>query len=165
MKELALAVPTEAVIRTGKRTLVMVALEQGRFEPVAVTLGREVGDQIVITAGLSEGERVVASGQFLIDSEASLKGIKVRSPAELPQPPTMTLHESTATITELDPGEVMLDHGPFKTLAMPGMEMSFPLAKPELTQGLKVGDRVTVFVLQSDEGLIVERLEKVGGGL
>ncbi len=164
MKELALAVPTEAVIRTGKRTLVMVALEEGRFEPVAVTLGREVGDQIVIKTGLSEGERVVASGQFLIDSEASLKGIKVRSPAELPQSPVVTLHEATATITELAPGEVMLDHGPFKTLAMPGMEMSFPLAQPALTQGFKLGDRVTVFVRQSDEGLVVERLEKVGGG-
>ncbi len=163
--ESALAVPTEAVIRTGKRTLVMVALKEGRFEPVAVTLGREVGDQIVIKTGLSEGEQVVASGQFLIDSEASLKGFKMRSPAELPQSPVVTLHESTATITELVPGEVMLDHGPFKTLAMPGMEMSFPLAQPALTQGFKLGDRVTVFVRQSDEGLIVERLEKVGGGL
>jgi Cu(I)/Ag(I) efflux system membrane fusion protein len=70
----ALAVPTEAVIRTGKRSVVMLA-EQGDFRPVEVTLGREVGDKTVVTSGLSEGQQVVASGQFLLDSEASLRGL------------------------------------------------------------------------------------------
>jgi Cu(I)/Ag(I) efflux system membrane fusion protein len=69
-----LAVPTEAVIRTGKRALVMLA-EQGGFRPVEVTLGQEVGDRTVITSGLTEGQEVVASGQFLLDSEASLRGL------------------------------------------------------------------------------------------
>ena len=77
-KSTALAVPTEAIIRTGKRALVMVAKKQGRFTPVAVTLGNEVDNQTVITAGLSEGEQIVASGQFLIDSEASLSGVEAR---------------------------------------------------------------------------------------
>ncbi len=70
----ALAVPTEAVIRTGKRAVVMLA-EQGGFRPVAVTLGPETGDHTVITSGLAEGQQVVASGQFLLDSEASLRGL------------------------------------------------------------------------------------------
>lgn len=74
-----LAVPTEAVIRTGKRALVMVAETDGRFTPVEVTLGREVGNQTVIASGLNEGQQIVASGQFLIDSEASLKGIEARA--------------------------------------------------------------------------------------
>lgn len=78
-KESALAVPTEAVIRTGKRALVMVASDQNRFTPVEVMLGREVGNQTVIATGLGEGQRVVASGQFLIDSEASLKGVEARN--------------------------------------------------------------------------------------
>jgi len=77
-KESALVVPTEAVIRTGKRALVMVASDQNRFTPVEVMLGREVGNQTVIATGVSEGQQVVASGQFLIDSEASLKGIEAR---------------------------------------------------------------------------------------
>ena len=77
-KGTALAVPTEAIIRTGKRALVIVAKEQGRFTPVAVTLGNEVNNQTVITAGLSEGEQIIASGQFLIDSEASLSGVEAR---------------------------------------------------------------------------------------
>jgi Cu(I)/Ag(I) efflux system membrane fusion protein len=71
----ALAVPTEAVIRTGRRALVMVAGDGGRYRPQEVTLGPELGDRTVIRAGLDEGQQVVASGQFLLDSEASLLGI------------------------------------------------------------------------------------------
>lgn len=72
--DMALAVPTEAIIRTGQRTMVMVALGDGRFEPVAITLGPELGKLTVVTDGLTEGQQVVASAQFLLDSEASLTG-------------------------------------------------------------------------------------------
>jgi hypothetical protein len=64
----------EAVIRTGRRTVVIVALDGGRFAPTEIEIGRRSGDQIEVRRGLSEGQRVVASGQFLIDSEASLTG-------------------------------------------------------------------------------------------
>ncbi|WP_375398912.1 efflux RND transporter periplasmic adaptor subunit [uncultured Sphingomonas sp.] len=74
----ALLVPSEAVIRTGKRTLVMLALDKGRFRPAEVRIGREAGGQTEILAGLAAGEKVVASGQFLLDSEASLTGIAAR---------------------------------------------------------------------------------------
>ena len=74
----ALVVPSEAVIRTGKRTLVMLALPGGRFRPAEVEIGRESNGQTEILAGLGAGEKVVASGQFLLDSEASLSGIPAR---------------------------------------------------------------------------------------
>ncbi len=80
----ALAVPTEAVIRTGRRALVMVAGDGGRYRPQEVTLGLEVGDKTVIRAGLDEGQQVVASGQFLLDSEASLLGIGAGPAADRP---------------------------------------------------------------------------------
>lgn len=70
----ALLVPTEAVIRTGKRTVVIVAEAEGRFRPVEVTLGPEHEGTIVILEGLEAGQQVVTSGQFLLDSEASLRG-------------------------------------------------------------------------------------------
>lgn len=73
----ALLVPSEAVIRTGTRILVMRAEKAGRYQPVEVTVGAENAGMTEITAGLAEGERVVASGQFLIDSEASLSGVDV----------------------------------------------------------------------------------------
>lgn len=74
----ALLVPSEAVIRTGTRTLVMLAAGDGRYHPAEVRIGRDAGGQTEILAGLAPGEKVVASGQFLLDSEASLTGITVR---------------------------------------------------------------------------------------
>lgn len=160
-KESALAVPTEAVIRTGKRSLVMVAAEGGRYAPVEVTLGREVGDRTVIKSGLSEGQQVVVSGQFLLDSEASLKGITAQAPAA--KPVAVPLHEADARIVALSDQEIILAHGPFKTLSMPGMTMPFSLANLGLAQGLKKGDRVRVGVRETDNGLVVERLQKLEG--
>ena len=75
---LALLVPGEAVIRTGTRTIVMLATGDGRYHPAEVRVGRESGGQTEILEGLGAGEKVVASGQFLLDSEASLTGIAVR---------------------------------------------------------------------------------------
>jgi Cu(I)/Ag(I) efflux system membrane fusion protein len=70
-----LVVPTEAVIRTGKRAVVLVRKENGAFESREVAIGQEVGDDIEVTQGLAESEQVVASGQFLIDSEARLRSV------------------------------------------------------------------------------------------
>ncbi len=70
-----LLVPAEAVISSGKRAVVLVAGDGNSIRPVAVGLGRERGEEIEIVSGLEEGQKVVASGQFLIDSEANLKGI------------------------------------------------------------------------------------------
>jgi Cu(I)/Ag(I) efflux system membrane fusion protein len=73
-----LLVPTEAVIHTGTRDLVIVSTGANRFEPVAVRVGGEYGTRTRVVAGLEAGQKVVASGQFLIDSEASLRGIAAR---------------------------------------------------------------------------------------
>ena len=75
----ALLVPSEAVIRTGTRTIVMLAMNDGRYHPAEVRTGREGAGKTEILAGLTVGEKVVASGQFLLDSEASLTGIAVRA--------------------------------------------------------------------------------------
>ena len=68
-----LAIPREALIRTGTRTAVVLALGGGRFQPTDVVAGAEFGDWIEIRSGLKEGDNVVVSGQFLIDSESSLR--------------------------------------------------------------------------------------------
>jgi membrane fusion protein, copper/silver efflux system len=81
-RETALVIPSEAVIRSGTRNLVIIALEGNRFQPVEVTTGRDVYDgnagKTTILKGLEVGQQVVSSGQFLIDSEASLKGVMAR---------------------------------------------------------------------------------------
>lgn len=78
-------VPSEAVIRTGRRTLVMLAEDAGRYRPIEVQLGQENDGKTAVLKGLQEGQQVVSSGQFLLDSEASLKGI-VASPQEASPP-------------------------------------------------------------------------------
>lgn len=153
-----LRVPSEALIRTGKRTLVMVAEKAGRYRPVEVRTGAESGEFTAVLDGLQEGQQVVVSGQFLLDSEASLAGLTT---APAPQTPAaIPLHPSEGEIVELSKTELTIKHGPFKTLNMPGMTMSFPLARPELAQSLKVGDRVQFAVREADDGLVVERIEK-----
>lgn len=159
-EDAALLVPTEALIRTGRRTLVMVAEEGGRFRPVEVRTGRETEDRTVILAGLEEGQQVVASGQFLLDSEASLRGLTA-APTEMFMPSAPALHEAEGTVVGIEDDMIFLAHGPFPTLNMPGMTMGFPLADPALTEGLQEDDRVRVGVRESDEGLTIEAIEKL----
>jgi Cu(I)/Ag(I) efflux system membrane fusion protein len=73
-----LALPKEALIQTGHQQRVILALGDGHFQPHPVQTGQEFGDWIEITAGLTPSDEVVVSGQFLIDSEASLKGSLAR---------------------------------------------------------------------------------------
>jgi Cu(I)/Ag(I) efflux system membrane fusion protein len=67
-----LRIPREALIRTGQGDRVIVVRGEGRFRPVTVKPGIESGDYIEILSGLAEGQEIVVSGQFLIDSESSL---------------------------------------------------------------------------------------------
>ena len=72
-RENTLMVPTEAVIYTGRRSVVIVAVGEGKFRPVQVVTGAESSGKTEILTGLEKGQMVVASGQFLIDSEANLR--------------------------------------------------------------------------------------------
>ncbi|WP_281301597.1 MULTISPECIES: efflux RND transporter periplasmic adaptor subunit [unclassified Iodidimonas] len=69
-----LSIPSMALIRTGDMERVIVALGEGRFRPAEVRSGILSGDEIEILEGLAPGDRVVTSGQFLLDSEASIRG-------------------------------------------------------------------------------------------
>ena len=73
--------PTEAVIQTGRRAVVIVTEKDGNFSPVEVDVGSEAAGQTEIRKGLEAGQQVVVSGQFLLDSEASLKGAVTRMSA------------------------------------------------------------------------------------
>jgi len=112
-----LAVPSEAILRSGQRTLAIVALGEGRFEPRPVRLGIDGGDGWVeVSEGLREGERVVTSGQFLIDSESRLQEA-VQKMLE-PQPEEAG-HEGPAPTAAM-PGDTAMD--PHAAHDMPAME-------------------------------------------
>lgn len=66
-----LLIPREALIRTGNQSRVVLAMGEGRFKSVAVQVGHITEDQVEIISGLDEGERIVTSAQFLLDSESS----------------------------------------------------------------------------------------------
>ena len=70
-----LIVPDDAVLDAGKRQVVYVDKGEGNFEPRAVGIGMRADGMVEIISGLKAGERVASSANFLIDSEAKLKGI------------------------------------------------------------------------------------------
>jgi Cu(I)/Ag(I) efflux system membrane fusion protein len=138
-----LAVPTEAVIQTGTRSVVVVK-DGERFRAATVKTGAEMAGRTEILEGLKAGERVVASGQFLIDSESSLKGAldRLEGPAQVPS--KGTTHPGRGRVTAVDPGKgrVELDHEPIPTLKWPQMTMEFGVADKAALAKLKKGDAV-----------------------
>ena len=158
----AIIVPSEAIIATGARNLVMLASGNGRYRPAEVKIGREGGGQTEILAGLSPGEKVIVSGQFLVDSEASLSGIKVR-PIDGDQksaPTKMSGYQTSGRIEAIKNGAVTLSHEPVPALKWPAMTMDFKLAKPGLLRGFKKGDRVTFRFMQMKTGSTITSISR-----
>jgi Cu(I)/Ag(I) efflux system membrane fusion protein len=141
-----LLVPSEAVIYTGKRSVVIVAEGQGKFRPVEVSTGAESGELIEIRQGLHAGERVVASGQFLIDSEASLTGVLARmNDSRSPAPSTdhkPITHRGEGKVVAFEGNRVVLQHGPIASVGWSSMTMPFIAPPQGLPRGLEVGDAV-----------------------
>ncbi|SCW89404.1 membrane fusion protein, Cu(I)/Ag(I) efflux system [Sphingobium faniae] len=161
----ALLVPSEAVIRTGKRALVMLALPQGRYRPAEVQTGAEAGGQTEILAGLAEGEKVVASGQFLIDSEASLLGIEARpisgaTRAPRAETPASGAYHTSGRIESIAGDRITLSHEAVPALKWPAMTMTFRLSTPALARSFKKGDRVVFGFDQAADGPVVRTLSR-----
>jgi Cu(I)/Ag(I) efflux system membrane fusion protein len=127
----AILVPSEAVIHTGKRTVVVLAQEgqdgKQRLAPVDVEVGAEAGGMTEIRKGLEAGRKVVVSGQFLIDSEASLKATTTR----LAEGATVAVktHRAQGKVEAIDDKAVTLSHGAIPTAKMGAMTMEFQLAR------------------------------------
>ena len=139
-----LVVPSEAVIRTGKRAVVIVRKADGAFEPRDVSTGADLGDDTEIVSGLNEGEQVVASGQFLIDSEARLRSVlgSMASPAATAAAPAAVLHQAEGKVESVAPDGLTISHGPVATLKWPSMTMGFAKASPEAFPDIRPGDLV-----------------------
>jgi Cu(I)/Ag(I) efflux system membrane fusion protein len=174
-----LLLPSDAVIHTGQRSVVMVAEGDGRFTPVEVRTGREVGDQTEVLQGLQVGQKVVRSGQFLIDSEASLNGLLARlSPAQeagmdkpmqmKEQPGTMptATHQTPAEIKAVDGDTVTLYHPAIPALQWPAMTMDFGLPPADQRpKGLAAGQSVQIeFEMRDGDIPRINRIQPAASG-
>lgn len=144
-----LVVPAEAVIRTGTRSVAIVRKDGGSFEPRDVTLGADLGDTIEVLQGLKEGDEVVASGQFLVDSEARLRSAL----GSLAAPPAASAPASAAAAANLtysaqgkveavEADSITITHGPVPALKWPGMTMGFGKPDPKGFADVRPGDQV-----------------------
>ena len=163
--EKSLLIPTEAIIQTGTRTVVMLAEDHGAFRPVEVETGIESGGQTEIKRGLQAGQRVVVSSQFLIDSEASLKGVEVR-PNQAPKADAASdaRHTGEAIVESIDANAIMLSHGPIPSLKWPDMTMEFKLGEVGKTGQAKAiarGDRVRFRFYRSGNDFVLDSIEKL----
>jgi len=97
--ERALLIPKEALIRTGNQDRVVLALGEGSFKSIAVSVGRYDSESVEILKGLSEGEKVVSSAQFLLDSESSKSSDFKRMNHEATQNETVEMNKSNSNGT------------------------------------------------------------------
>lgn len=155
----ALLVPSEAVIRTGTRNLVMLAEGEGKYRQVEVKTGAEQDGRTEITRGIKAGDKVVVSGQFLIDSEASLNAEGHRASE---QPSTAPHHTGEGVVEMIDGPEIMISHGAVKSANMGAMTMGFQAPKagaPALTPG----DRIRFeFAIEDSGAFQIYKIEPLG---
>lgn len=156
-----LVLPAEAVIRTGRRAVVYLVDGPGRYRPVQVEIGRDLGDRLEVLSGLQAGQEVVASGQFLIDSEASMQGLLPRQAGgSNTGAAEVAVHAAVGKVVELTGSEITLDHGPVPSLQWGAMEMAFKLPRPDAAPGVKVGDTVRFEFVQTDDGFEIRSLQR-----
>lgn len=150
-----LHVPREAVIRGGSVDRVVLALGEGRFRAQAVELGIEAGDRIEIRAGVSAGDRIVTSGQFLIDSESNIDTALARMDPRMETDMEDAQPESARVAAvvrgvDVEARRITLDHAPIEAWSWPAMTMDFNVADAAVLAGLDEGQSVEVVIEASD---------------
>ena len=161
-----LAVPVQAVIRTGAQDRVVLALGDGRYKSIAVTIGNQFNDVYAVIDGLVAGDEVVTSAQFLLDSESSISSdfLRMEAPSQVPMqiPSHVPVQESeiTSAWTHATVNDVMfsdrlvnLTHGPLDAFNMMGMTMNFAVAAEIDIQQFQVGDQVHVEIVEGMFGM------------
>lgn len=167
-----LTVPDSAVIDSGTRRVVLVQLQEGRFEPREVRLGARGEAHVQVLEGVREGEQVVVAANFLIDAESNLKAAigslggasgqpapAAAAPAAAPSaaqpaPAGAVSHKAQGTVDGLDAkaGTISLNHGPVPSLKWPAMTMEFRVAHAALLQGLAPGAAVEFEFVERQPG-------------
>ena len=160
-KDNVLTIPSEALIRVGGSQRVIQALGDGRFQPREIKTGLESGDYIEVVDGVDEGDQIVVSAQFLIDSEASVKASMQRMQPMDGTGKDMEIDETEilrkgiptmGTVTGIVPETrvIRIEHEPVPELEWPVMNMEFNLMPGQSLDSINVGDRIH-FTLTIDD--------------
>ncbi|WP_058911730.1 efflux RND transporter periplasmic adaptor subunit [Entomohabitans teleogrylli] len=150
-----LAIPEEALIATGSHNRVLLADSEGHFAPQEVVTGAMADSWVEIISGLKPGQRVVASGQFLIDSEASLRSALN---GETPAAPALTEYQTTGIVKTISPQAITITHQPVPELKWGVMTMDFtPGAQLDL-QDIAPGSRVMFRFTMDEQGIVITHL-------
>ncbi|WP_105265128.1 efflux RND transporter periplasmic adaptor subunit [Pseudoalteromonas sp. T1lg76] len=145
-----MVVPKESVIRTGQQDRVVLDFGDGQFKSVAVTLGRVGENEVEILTGLEEGDVVVTSAQFLIDSESSKSSDFKRMYHD--EVPTSVWMEGEVNSVMAGHRMVNITHGPAKEWDWPEMTMDFTVADSVDIDALKSGQTLHFEVTKTDDG-------------
>ncbi|GJG98228.1 efflux RND transporter periplasmic adaptor subunit [Cupriavidus pauculus] len=161
-----LQIPSEAVIRTGQRNVVIVDAGPKGYVATEVRTGHESDGMTEVVSGLNAGQKVVTSGQFLIDSEASLRGTSERlaSPAGASAlAATVLEHEGIGRIEAVNAAGLTISHGPIPSAQWGAMTMDFAAHDPAMLKGLKPGDRIRFrFSLDQDGAATLSSVQPTG---
>jgi Cu(I)/Ag(I) efflux system membrane fusion protein len=167
-----LLVPSEAVIANGKQSVVLVAGDNNSMHSVVVTTGRDIGNDTEILSGLAEGQKVIASGQFLIDSEANLKSALPKFVAEQGAANNahadhamqmLALYRGTGKVERITATAITLSHAPIHDLQWGAMTMDFNKPQPDAFKDIKIGQDVTFAFREGKSGYDLEQIELIAG--
>lgn len=159
-----LVIPEQAVIRTGTRNVVIVGHEQGRFEPVVVQLGQSDGNKIAILKGLKAGQKVVISGQFLIDSEANLQGVldklNTGQSKTSSQVVKTSIYQGIGKVEKVTAQDITISHQAIPELGWGAMTMSFKQPVQPFTQ-IQQGDQVRFSFTHARDTYVISDISKM----
>ena len=172
-KENTIVIPLEGLIRTGREERVIISLGEGKFEAREVKAGIESGEYVEILHGVNAGDKIVTSGQFLIDSEASMRGSLRRlsepgssetSDASNMEPDMSSKIVSGSGVVQLimaDERKLNLQHEPIKELGWPAMTMDFSVAEGVDISELSANDEVMFQLEQRDDLYLIVSVHKM----
>ncbi|MFJ5348520.1 efflux RND transporter periplasmic adaptor subunit [Pectobacterium parvum] len=154
-----LAIPQEALLVSGSQNRVLLSDGNGYFTPRNVTAGATLGDWVEIIDGLKAGDNVVTSGQFLIDSEASLRSALPQFDTETsanPATPTAPAgYRTQGVIRAINGNQATIEHEAVPALNWSPMTMDFTLPSSGLPQGVGIGSTVSFQFSMDDSGIRV----------
>jgi len=139
----------------------MVDAGSAGYVATDIQTGQESGGVVEVLSGLKAGQKIVVSGQFLIDSEASLRGTAERmtatSAASAPTVPAAPAaeHEGVGRIEAVTGEGLTISHGPIPSIQWGAMTMDFAAPPAGLPKGLKAGDRVRFRFHLTGDGMAV----------